>query len=173
MSNDPKKYTTEKKAKIAFEASSVDEEQMKEIAEKHNVTIDTLYKWIDETGVSDVTAPDADENDTVSFIASKDFADDFDYGATFDNLDYKTLFFWSAFGTTIIGLFVVAIFLVFVYTFQGIGQQSSERSSYYNINELRENEQIRLNSFGVVDIDEGIYRIPIDSAITQISEDSE
>lgn len=173
MSNDPEKYTTEEKAKIAFEASSADEEQMKELAEQHNITVDTLKRWVDETGVSDVTAPDADEDDTVSLIASKEFADDFDYGATFDNLDYKTLFFWSTFGTAVIGLFVVAIFFIFVFTFQGAGQQTAERSQYYDINELQENDQIILNSFGVVDIEEGIYRIPIDSAITQIAEDSE
>lgn len=173
MSTNPEKYTSEKKAKIALEASSANEEELREIAERHDVSVDELKRWIHETGVSDVTAPDADEEDKISLIASDDFANDFDYGATFDNLDYKTLFFWSAFGTTIIGLFVVAIFFIFVFTFQGMEQQSAERSLYYDIHQLQDQEQIQLHSFGVVDLEEGIYRIPIDSAISQIAEDSD
>lgn len=173
MSANPKNYTSEEKAKIALEASSANEKELREIAESHDISVDELKRWIHETGVSDVTSPDADEDDKISLVASSDFADDFDYGATFDNLDYKTLFFWSAFGTSIIGLFVVAIFFIFVYTFQGMEQQSSERSLYYDVHEKNEQEQLQLNSFGVVDLEEGIYRIPIDSAISQIAEDSE
>ncbi|CAN5419687.1 hypothetical protein BH23BAC3_BH23BAC3_17690 [soil metagenome] len=173
MSTNPKKYTSEEKAKIALAASSANEEELREIAEKNEVSVDELKRWVHETGVSDVTSPDADEEDKISLIASNEFANDFDYGATFDNLDYKTLFFWSAFGTTIIGLFVVAIFFIFVYTFQGIEQQSAERSLYYDIHQQHEQDQLQLNSFGVVDLEEGIYRIPIDSAISQLAEDSD
>lgn len=173
MSNEPQKFTSEEKAKIAFEASSANEEEIKKIADKYDVTANDIKRWIDETGVSKITAPGADEDAAVSLIATDKFADDFDYGATFDNLDYKTLFFWSTFGTAIIGLFVVSIFLIFVYTFQGIERQQAERSLYYGIDQLQANEQVRLNSFGVVDLEEGIYRIPIDSAITQLAEDSD
>jgi len=173
MNSHSNKFTSEEKAKIALEAASATEEELNEIAERHNVTVAEIKRWVEETGAADVTAPDADEDDKVSLVVSNEFGDDFDYGATFDNLDYKTLFYWSIFGTSIIGLFVVAIFFIFVYTFQGMDRDASERSLYYNINELQEQDHIRLNSFGVVDLEEGIYHIPIDSAISQIAEDSE
>lgn len=173
MNTHSNKFTSEEKAKIALEAASASDEELNEIAERHNVTVAEIRQWVDETGADDVTAPDADEDDSITLDASGEFADDFDYGATFDNLDYRTLFYWSIFGTTIIGLFVVAIFFIFVYTFQGMDRETSERSQYYNINELQEQDHTRLNSFGVVDLEEGIYHIPIDSAISQIAEDSE
>ena len=44
---------------------------------------------------------------------------------------------------------------------------------YYDIDELETSSTEQLNSFGVVNPDEGIYRIPIDSAITKIAEESE
>jgi len=173
MSNKPKNYTSEEKAKIALAATSANEEELRELAEKHEVSVDEIKRWIHETGVSDVTSPDADEEDKISLIASDDFADDFDYGATFDNLDYRTLFFWSVFGTSIIVLFVVAIFFIFVYTYHGMEQQAAERSHFYDIEQMHDQDQLKLNSFGVVDLEEGIYRIPIDSAISQIAEDSD
>ena len=173
MSTDSNNYTSEEKAKIALEAASASEGELNEIADRHNVTVAELRQWIEESGAEDVTSPDADEDDSVTLEVSGNFANDFDYGATFDNLDYKTLFYWSIFGTSIIVLFVVAIFFIFVYTFQGMDRETSERSLYYDINELQEQEHMRLNSFGVVDLEEGIYHIPIDSAISQIAEDSE
>ncbi len=45
----------------------------------------------------------------------------------------------------------------------------SEQSQFYEIDEMKFNDQETLNSFGVVDPEAGIYRIPIDSAITQIA----
>jgi len=173
MNTHSNKFTSEEKAKIALEAASASEEELNEIAERHKVTVEEIKRWVEETGAADVTAPDADEEVSVTLEVSGNFANDFDYGATFDNLDYKTLFYWSTFGTVIIGLFVVAIFFIFVYTFQGMDRETSERSLYYNINELQERDHMRLNSFGVVDLEEGIYHIPIDSAISQIAEDSE
>lgn len=170
MSNESKKYTLEEKTKIALEASSG---SVEDTAEKYGIKAEVIREWIDETGVGDIMSPEAGEDDKVSLIVSDKFASDFDYGATYDNLNYKTLFYWSTFGTTIIVLFVLAIFFVFVYTFQGFEQDTSDRSQYFDINELQRIEQTRLNSFGVIDPEEGVYHIPIDSAITRLAQDTE
>jgi hypothetical protein len=59
------------------------------------------------------------------------------------------------------------------YTFNNVGQKSADESVYYDIKQLNETSIQQLNSFGVVDMEEGIYSIPIDSAITKIAQESE
>lgn len=173
MSNDSKKFTLEEKTKIALEAASGDRGKMINLAEKHDVTVEKIEDWIRETGATNVTSTDADDEESVSIISTQQFAKDYEFGATPDNLNYSRLFFWTIFGTTVILLFIIAIFNVYDYTFDSVGQQNSERSMYYEIDQLEASSTEQLNSFGVVDIEEGIYRIPIDSAITEIAEESE
>lgn len=173
MSNDSKKFTLEEKTKIALEAASGDRGKMINLAEKHDVTVEEIEKWIRETGVTNVEPTRAEDEESLSIIATDEFASDYEFGATPDKLNYNRLFFWTIFGTSVILLFIVSIFYVYDYSFQNTGQQSAESSQYYNINQLQETSRERLNSFGVVDLEEGVYRMPIDSAITRIVQDSE
>ncbi|HKL16338.1 MAG TPA: hypothetical protein VJ915_11920, partial [Balneolaceae bacterium] len=68
---------------------------------------------------------------------------------------------------------IIAVFNVYDYTYDGVQQQNAERSLYYDIDQQQASSREHLNSFGIVNPDEGIYRIPIDSAITKIAEESE
>ncbi len=173
MSNDSKKFTLEERTKIALEAASGDRGKMINLAEKHDVTVEEIEKWIRETGVKNVKSVDADDQESVSIIATEEFANDYEFGATPDKLNYSRLFFWSIFGTVVILLIIVSIFNLHDYTYDGVIQQSSEESMYYDIDQMEASSKEHLNSFGVVDLEEGIYRIPIDSAITKIAEESE
>lgn len=173
MSNNSKKFTLDEKTKIALEAAAGDRGKIINLAEKHDVKVEEIEEWMRQTGVSNVTSKDVNDEESVSIFATPEFAADYEFGATPDKLNYRRLVFWSTFGSVVILLFIVAIFYVYQFTFQGVGQQSSESSQYYDINQLREDDQERLNSFGVVDLEEGIYRIPVDSAISRIVEDSE
>ena len=173
MSNDSKNFTLEEKTKIALEAASGDRGKMINLAEKHDVTVEKIEEWIRETGVSNVTPTDADDEESLSIVATEDFAKDYEFGATPDNLNYSRLFFWSIFGTVVILLFIVAVFNVYDYTYDGVNQQSAETSLYYDIDQLEASSSEQLNSFGVVNPEEGIYSIPIDSAITEIAQESE
>ena len=173
MSNDSKKFTLEEKTRIALEAASGDRGKMINLAEKHNVSVEEIENWIRETGVSNVTSPEADDEESVSIVATEEFAKDYEFGATPDNLNYKRLFFWTTFGTVVILLFVVAVYNVYQYTYDGVMQENAERSQYYDIDELQNEATDQLNSFGVVNMEEEIYRIPIDSAISRMVEESE
>jgi len=173
MSDDSKKFTLDEKTKIALKAASGDKGTLKNLALKHNVSEEEIKKWMHETGVVNVSSPEVEDEESVSVLATEEFANEYEFGASPDKLNYNTLFFWSAFGTTVIVLFIVAIFFVYEYTFQGVGQQSAERSQFYEIEQKMERDNAHLNSFGVVDLDEGIYRMPIDSAISRIVQDSE
>jgi len=92
-----------------------------------------------------------------------------EYGATFDNLNYNRLTFWSVFGTSVILIFIISIMFIHEYTRTSALQRSDESSVDYDINELQEQDKETLETFGVVNPEEGIYRIPIDSAITIMS----
>lgn len=169
MSNDSKKFTKEEKAAIALKAASGGAQEIKQLAEKHNISEEKIKTWIRETGATSVE----DANEEYSLEATDEFTKQVEFGVTFDKLNYNRLTFWTVFGTSVILIFVLAIMAVHNYTSIGSTQQASERSLYYDIEQLKDNDRTKLESFGVVDPDEGIYHIPIDSAISIMARDFE
>ncbi len=167
MSKKPTQFTDEEKAAIALKALSGGDESVKQLADEYNLPENEIKKWMQHYK-KDVNDKDPDE---VSLDASEDFTRSVEYGASFDNLNYKRLTFWSVFGVAAVLLFIVAIIYVHDYTTDGFGQDRAADSQFYEIQEIQQRDQATLGSFGVVDPDEGIYRIPIDSAITIIAED--
>ncbi len=162
-----KTFTEEEKAAIAKQAASGGDQDLNELAEEHGITIEQIKLWIRESNAADVDYAE----DEVSLEATDDFEKSVTYGATFDKLNYNRLVFWSAFGTITIVLFIVAIIYMHDYTRTSVSQDRSDQSLFYNIEEIQQRDRVILDSFGVVDPEEGIYRIPIDSAITNIATD--
>jgi hypothetical protein len=169
MSSKPKKITQEEKAAIAMKAVSGDDTAKQELAEKHGVTVEIIEKWIRETGVQ----PVSEDVDEVTLEASDDFKTSVDFGAVPDKLNYPRLVFWSIFGTAVIAIMIFALIAIYSYTIIGTEQQQSEASLYFDINELQQRDRATLGSFGVVDPEKRIYRIPIDSAITIMAQDTD
>lgn len=169
MSSDPKNFTPEQKAAIALKAQAGDANEKQELAEKHGVTVEEIEKWMRETGAQSVT----DSEEMVSLDATGDFAKSVEFGAVPDKLNYPRLVFWSTFGTLVIVVMVLAIMAVYKFTITGAEQNRAAESRFYNISEIQERDRATLESFGVVDIEEGIYRIPVDSAMTLILEEAE
>ena len=169
MSSDPKNFTAEEKAAIALKAQSGDPTAKQELAEKHGITVEEIDKWIRETGSQSVT--EADEN--ISLETTDEFAESVSYGAVPDRLNYPRLIFWSLFGTGIVVITVLAIMAVYNYTITSAEQSRAAESQFYNISELQARDRATLESYGVVDPEAGIYRIPIDSAMTLIAEEAE
>ncbi|PWN07343.1 hypothetical protein [Rhodohalobacter mucosus] len=169
MSSDPKNFTAEERAAIALKAQSGDPSAKQELAEKHGITVEEIEKWIRETGSRSVT----EGEETVSLEANEDFAESVSFGAVPDRLNYPRLIFWSLFGTGIVVITVLAIMAVYNYTITSAEQSRASESQFYNISELEARDSAILDSYGVVDLEEGIYRIPIDSAMTLIAEEAE
>lgn len=165
MSKKQKTFTDEEKNSIALKAVSGGDEGIKNLSEKHNVSEEKIRNWIRETDVKAVN----ETEEEVSLDASDEFIASVNYGANFDKLNYKRLMFWGVFGIAVIVIFVQSIIFIYDYTKSSATQLRSEQSQFYNIDELKMNDQETLDSFGVVDAEAGIYRIPIDSAITQIA----
>lgn len=167
MSNESKKFSLDEKAKIAREAS---DGSVSETAEQYNLDVSVIEEFMRETGVETVKT-DAEDSNDVTLEVTDDFAGSYDFGVTPDKLNYGRLTFWSIFGTAVILLMIISIMYVYDYSFQSIDEQRSSESIYYDITELKERERVRLDSFGVVDLEEGVYHIPIDSAIARIAAD--
>lgn len=167
MSKKQNTFTDEEKRSIALEAASGGEDALKELSEKYGVSEEEIRNWIRATDVTEVSTFSEDEE--VSLDATESFIESVNYGANFDRLNYKRLFFWSIFGAVTLILIIQSIKMIYNYTASSTVQLSSEQSQFYNIDEMKRNDQEKLNSFGVVDPEAGIYRIPIDSAITLIA----
>lgn len=165
MSKKPKKLSDEEKLKIADLAASGGAVSIKNLAKEFGVSEEEIRNLIHETPVDD------ENGDEYTLDVTDDFLKSVEYGATFDNLNYKRLTFWSVFGSAVMVLFIVAVMFMYEYTRTSAIQAQSERSTFYEIELLQRTDQSKLNTFGVVDPDEGIYRIPIDSAITNIAVD--
>lgn len=164
MSQKKKTFTDEEKRSIALKAISGGEESIQELAEKHEISEEEIKKWVRETDVSSVK-----QDEDVSLEATEEFIASVNYGANFDNLNYRRLFFWSIFGIAILAIIIQSIMYIHDYTESSSTRLKSEQSQFYEIDEIKLNDRERLDSFGVVDSEAGIYRIPIDSAITLIA----
>lgn len=167
MSNSSKNFTKEEKAAIALKAASGQESKLQELAEEHGVSVEEIQNWMRETGVTDVN-----DDDSVSIEVTDDYDKSVTYGASFDTPNYQRIVFWSAFGSAVVLLIIVSVFYVHSYTTSNVADRTSEESQFYNIEEIQQRETETLNSYGVVDSEEGIYRIPIDQAISEIVNES-
>ncbi|MEX0662299.1 MAG: hypothetical protein WD381_04090 [Balneolaceae bacterium] len=172
MSKDPNKLRAEEKSRIVEEAISGGKENIKPTAEKYDIDVELLETWVREKDVTYVFTPDhLDDEESIDLEVTDEFARDYEYGATPDHLNYPRLIFWALFGTSVIFLMILSIFYIHDFSYESFGQQQSSESIYYDIGEMEERNQVILDSYGVVDLEAGIYRIPIDSAITQMATD--
>lgn len=115
----------------------------------------------DEGSVEDVDISTEDE-DLVNSVSQ---------GVMSDTLTYSKLIFWSTVGTSLVIIFVIAMVFFSQFSLFEAQREASLRVTYSDFTELRAEQEQELNSFGVVDLEEGIYRIPIDSAISKIAID--
>lgn len=162
-------FTDKEKINIALKAVEGGEEELKRLAEEHNIPETKIKEWIRENDLESVN----DEIEEVSLEANDSFIDSVKYGVTKDILNYSRLTFWTVFGTAVLIVFITSVMFIHEYTRTASLQYQSDRSQFYSIQELQSNDLETLESFGVVNPEEGIYRIPVDSAITIIANELE
>lgn len=101
-------------------------------------------------------------------LAQKSVQDSIRLGVSPDDLNYKKLF-----GYTFLGIVIVAVLLILsVYMFRYAAFQKSQEAAinaeFYELNDLRNRHNHELTTFDVINEDAGIFRVPVDSAITLI-----
>lgn len=106
-------------------------------------------------------------------IKSEDdsFAHAVSHGVQDDSLNYKILFFWSGLGIVTVTFVVVALIYFAQWSVLEAQRNVSNTTSYLEITKLKADQEAELNSYGVVDLEKGVYHIPIDKAIDKIAVD--
>lgn len=174
------KYSSEFKAKVALEAVAQGRSVIKEVADKHGISEDQVIAWAaqlhDEAAQifgagEDFETTDSEVEDVDITTDDQEFADAVAHGVMSDTLNYPKLIFWSTLGTSLVIIFVIGLVYFSQYSLFEAQKEVSSRVSYSDFSALMAEQEQELNSFGVVDLEEGIYRIPIDSAISRIATD--
>ncbi|MEX1063342.1 MAG: hypothetical protein WEC12_07040 [Balneolaceae bacterium] len=180
MTNSKKSYTREFKAKVVLEAVSGEEVNPQEVADRHELSAAQILSWAREMDISDVNleklsagAEDPESESVDLNTSSTLFASEVNFGATFDVIDMKKLIYWSIFGSAYVGLLVLAVMAIFTFSTASTVQQVSEQSEFYDVQNLKQRDQESLSSFGIVNLEEGIYHVPVDSVISRMTQDEE
>lgn len=174
------KHSAEFKAEVALEAISLPIEELDTFANEKGVTKDEVLKWVD-TLKQNLAGFFRDENDSLEnqkgWVENVNLETEDEllsaavaHGVNDDHLNYSRLFFWTIFG---MGLVIVIIYGLIHFAQASLFDAQNEaslNSQYSEIKELKAKDAEKLNSFGVVDLEEGTYRIPIDQAINNIAE---
>lgn len=178
MSN---KHSAEFKAQVALEAINLPLGEVEDFAKKKGVTKDEVVEWVaalqknsvnlftggddSHSGHHQVSGENVDletEDEMLSAAVA--------HGVNDDELNYKKLFFWTTFGIGLV-VFIIAALIPFAQTSLYDAQnEASINSGDSKIKEMKAKDRETLNTYGVVDLEKGVYRIPIEQAINNIAE---
>lgn len=88
-----------------------------------------------------------------------------------EGLSIRTILKWTFFISAVV--IILIIFSMNLYTYFKFDKefQAAINTEYHELNNLRETSKQKLNSFELTDEEQGLYRIPVDSAITIIVRD--
>lgn len=183
MASEEQNYSAEFKKKVAQQALEQEKKDLDKLSDEYDVPVSVILMWATELekGGEDVfeTSQETEEtaeeqpNEVDVEITDKRVADSVESGVMLDQLNYKRLIFWSVFGIILVLIFVQALFEMYQYDTQVTKERVSAESEYYQANQMKQEARQELESFGVVDLENGIYRIPIDSAISQMADEEE
>ncbi|MEL7832404.1 hypothetical protein [Fodinibius sp. Rm-B-1B1-1] len=184
MANEKQNYSAEFKKEVAQKALDQSKKNLDKLAEQYDVSVSVILMWATELekGGEDVFKTEDEEQQSPSEeptenvdieITSEEIADSVEHGVMADKLNYKRLIFWSVFGTILVIIFVRGLMEMYEYNMNTTQERVSSESEYYQVNQMKKEARQQLESFGVVDLENNIYRIPIDSAINTMTADEE
>ncbi len=175
-------YSAEFKTKVAREALDLPEEEVHSLAQKYDVPVSAVLTWktqfqnkgsdaFQDEYEAEGRQPIKDHETVDVEINNPDITDSIGHGAMLDRLNYPRLIFWGVLGIILLFIFIVSLVQMFKFNAQITGEQLAGSGEYYRVADLKKEAEETLNSFGIVDMDNGIYRIPIDSAINELAVD--
>jgi len=174
------KHSAEFKAQTALEAISLPLGELDNFAKKKGVSKNEVVEWV--AALKEKSADlfnDGDDSHSGHHASGENvnletedelLSAAVSHGVNDDNLNYKKLFFWTTFGTGLVVVIVVALIQFAQASWFNAQNEASINSEYSKIKELKAKDLEKLNSYGVVDLENGTYRIPIDQAINNIAE---
>ncbi|GAA5522257.1 transposase [Aliifodinibius salicampi] len=184
MPNEGNKYTPEFKKKIAQKALENEKQNLEQLSDQYDIPVSVILMWATELekGGEEAFKEASDTESTAQKdklkeadvdISDEELTDSMQHGVMYDKLNYKRLTFWSVLGIILVLVFVQALFEMYQYHMDTTQLRVSSESEFYQAKELKENAEEKLNTFGVVDLEEGTYRVPIDSVINEMAVNEE
>ncbi|TYP92670.1 hypothetical protein LX73_2032 [Fodinibius salinus] len=181
MASEENNYTAAFKKKVAQKALDQSKKNLDKLSEKYDVPVSVILMWTTEyeKGGEDAFDTIQEEEKPVEQqvtnvdveISDQRVADSVEHGVMDDRLNYKRLIWWSVLGTILVIIFVKALFEMYQYNERLTKENVSADSEYYQVSQMKEEARNQLDNFGVVDLENKVYRIPIDSAINEIAAD--
>ena len=184
MTSQEPTYSSEFKAEIAVKALAQNKKNLDKLSNKYDVPVSVILTWAVqlERNASHVyetsSAPSNIETESEDAMVDVEIADEkvsegIRYGVMGDHLNYKRLTFWSVLGVIFVLIFVQLLMEMYDQAMQVNKDRISATSEYYEEAEQTRKDKERLSNFGVVDIEKGIYRMPIDSVMNEMAVDGE
>ncbi|OAN63976.1 hypothetical protein A8B79_14405 [Balneola sp. EhC07] len=175
------KHNAKFKAQVAIEALNLSAGDLEEFAKVKGVSTDQVLDWVSQLKENSATifeeGQDAHsghhhasgenvnlETEDELLIAAVS------HGVNDDNLNYNKLFFWTTFGTGLVVVIIYGLIQFAQASWFDAQNEAAVNSQFSEIKELKAKDAETLNSYGVVDLENGTYRIPIDQAINKIAE---
>ncbi len=168
-------HTAEFKAKVALEALSGNKDSVSEVAAKYDVSTAEVEAWVSELqGNATAAFGGSDQGQVLDVEIESDnaaFVHAVNYGVEDEGLNMPSIYMWSGIGIVAVVVFIAVLIPFAQYSLNNAKENANITSSYYEIEKLTQEADERLNSYGVVDLEEGVYRIPIDEAINTLAVD--
>lgn len=179
MASEQKNYSSGFKKEVAQKALDQNKKDLDKLSEKYDVPVSVILMWATElekggedffeTPEEQAKAHIPDHGEVEVEITDSRVASSVEHGVMDDKLNYKKLIFWSILGTILVIIFVKGLYEMYQYNERLTRERVEAETEYYQVNQLKREARDKLNSFGVVDLENGVYRIPIDSAISKVA----
>lgn len=184
MTSKENNYTPEFKKKVARKALEQSKQNLESLSEQYEVPVSVILMWATElekggeevfdTAEEETEGKKKDSENVDLSISDEEIASSVEHGVMFDNLNYKRLVFWSILGVILVVIFVQALFEMYQYNTQALQERvSAESGEFYQVNQLNRKAKEKISTFGVVSLEEGTYRIPVDSVINHMAVDDQ
>lgn len=183
MTSEEKNYSPAFKKKVAREALDQSKQNVDKLSEKYDVPVSMILMWATELEkggdevfkeAAETEMPEHKAEKVDVEITTEEVASSVGHGAMFDNLNYKRLVFWTVLGIVMLLIIVQSLMQLFEFNKRSLQDRvSADSGEFYPARKQKREAQKKINSFGVVNLEEGIYRIPIDSVINNMAVDEE
>ena len=173
MASEENNYTPEFKKEVAQKALEQSKQNLEKLSEQYTVPVSVILMWatelekggpeVFEEEPEDRTAEAKESSETVDIeITDEEIASSVSHGVMPDDLNYKRLVFWSVLGLIIVIIFVQSLIEMYQFNRQSAEQRVSAQSGeYYQSVQLKKKAKERISSFGVVNLDDGVYHMQI------------
>lgn len=177
MSEKNQKYESEFKIKVAKEALAKDKKDLEPLSEQYGVPVSLILTWavqLEEKGEDSFTAEsdsDIESNDKVDLkVGTHEVSLGLQNGVMSDNLNYRRLGSWTVVGVIVVLVFMQMLVEIFKVEKSREPEQIAGEHAFYKVTTKKDKAQEKISSFGIVDEENNVYRVPVDMVIEQMAE---